>query len=67
MDIVERLRRDADALENGPYTSIKEAREVMREAAAEIERLRDEAVAQWMDPPPDSEFSGYTTISGPGW
>lgn len=38
--LVDRLRQDADALENGPYTSIKEAREVMREAATEICYLR---------------------------
>lgn len=43
MDIVQRLRKDATALESGPYTSIKETREAMRAAADEIERLRGAA------------------------
>lgn len=41
-DIVERLAKNAAALENGPYCGVRELRESMLIAKAEIERLRTE-------------------------
>jgi hypothetical protein len=41
-DIVERLRKNSAAQENGPYVGLKENRDCMAEAAAHIELLRSD-------------------------